>query len=177
MARSSATRWAALLGSGFVIIVTTGTMLPFDRLIQAMDRWARLHRSHETFAQIGDGAYEPKNMPWTRFLAPGEFVDRVRISSLIVAHAGTGSFFLAAETNRPVVMLPRLAAKREHTTDHQVHTARWLSQKRGVYVAMTEEELPDAIARAQGPGSLVANRVTPYAPTPFLAEVRKFLIS
>lgn len=160
-----------------MIIVTTGTMLPFDRLIQAMDCWAGLHPSQETFAQIGDGAYEPKNMTWSRFLAPTEFVDRVRMSSLIVAHAGTGSFFLAAETDRPVVMLPRLAANREHTTDHQLHTARWLSQKSGVYVAMTEDELPAAIARALAPGGLATNRLTPFAPRPFLAEIRKFLVS
>lgn len=160
-----------------MIIVTIGTMLPFDRLIQAMDRWAGLHPSQETFAQIGDGAYEPRNMTWSRFLAPSEFINRVRRSSLIVAHAGTGSFFLAAETNKPVVMLPRLAANREHTTDHQVHTARWLSQKSGVYVAMMEEELPAAIAKALAPGRRAASGLTPYAPGPFIAEIRKFLVS
>jgi UDP-N-acetylglucosamine transferase subunit ALG13 len=152
-------------------------MLPFDRLVRAMDHWAEQHPWHETFAQIGEGTYEPQNMRWARFLAPAEFADRVRASSLIVAHAGTGSFFLAAETGKAVVMLPRLAVNREHTTDHQVHTARWLSEKRGVYVAMTEEELPAAIKRAQAPGSCVASQSTLYAPQPFLAKVREFLIS
>ena len=165
-----------ILGGGAVIIVTTGTMLPFDRLVRAMDLWAEQQPSVETFAQIGDGAYEPRNMRWTRFLAPGEFAERVRASSLIVAHAGTGSFFLAAETGKAVVMLPRLSANHEHTTDHQVHTARWLSDKRGVYVAMTEAELPAAIERALAPGSLVASQSTPYAPPPFLGRIRNFLV-
>jgi UDP-N-acetylglucosamine transferase subunit ALG13 len=160
-----------------VIIVTTGTMLPFDRLVQAMDRWAEQHPSEEVFAQIGDGVYEPQHMKWARFLAPGEFADHVRRSSLIVAHAGTGSFFLAGETGKAVVMLPRLAANREHTTDHQVHTARWLGSKQGVYVAMTDEELPAAIAMAQAPGSPVANQSTPFAPQPFITEIRKFLVA
>jgi UDP-N-acetylglucosamine transferase subunit ALG13 len=160
-----------------VIIVTTGTMLPFDRLVQAMDSWAEQHPSEEVFAQIGDGVYEPQHMKWARFLAPGEFADHVRRSSLIVAHAGTGSFFLAGETGKAVVMLPRLASNREHTTDHQVHTARWLSSKQGVYVAMTEEELPAAITMAQAPGSPVANQSTPFAPQPFITEIRKFLVA
>lgn len=177
MATPSATEWSLLLGCRVVIIVTTGTMLPFDRLVRAMDFWAGQHPSEDAFAQIGDGAYEPRNMSWVRFLAPGEFADRVRRSSLIVAHAGTGSFFLAAETSKAVVMLPRLAVNREHTTDHQVHTARWLSDKRGVYVAMTEEELPAAIARARAPGSFVASQSTPYAPQPFLAKIREFLVA
>lgn len=151
-------------------------MLPFDRLVRAMDRWAEQHPSEEVFAQIGEGAYEPQNMSWARFLAPSEFADRVRGSSLIVAHAGTGSFFLAAETSRAVVMLPRLAVNSEHTTDHQVHTAQWLSHKRGVYVAMTEAELPAAIRRALAPGSSVASQTTPYAPQAFLVEIRKFLV-
>lgn len=152
-------------------------MLPFDRLVQAMDRWVEQNPSAEVFAQIGNGVYEPQNMKWSRFLTPGEFAERVKMSSLIVAHAGTGSFFLASETGKAVVMLPRLAANREHTTDHQVHTARWLSGKQGVYVAMTEEELPSAIAKAQAPGSQVASQSAPFAPQPFLAEIRKFLIA
>jgi UDP-N-acetylglucosamine transferase subunit ALG13 len=152
-------------------------MLPFDRLVRAMDRWAERYPSEQAFAQIGEGAYEPQNMRWVRFLAPGEFADRVRKSSLIVAHAGTGTFFLAAETGKAVVMLPRLAANREHTTDHQVHTARWLSEKPGVYVAMTEQELPAAIAKARARESVVSSLPTPYAPQPFLSKLRAFLIA
>jgi UDP-N-acetylglucosamine transferase subunit ALG13 len=151
-------------------------MLPFDRLVKAMDHWAAEHPSEEVFAQIGEGDYEPANMRWSRFLGPSDFAERVRMSSLIVAHAGTGSFFLAGETGKPVVMLPRLAVNREHTTDHQVHTARWLSAKQGVYVAMTEEELPKAIAQAQAPDRLVVSQSTQFAPQPFLDKIRKFLV-
>jgi UDP-N-acetylglucosamine transferase subunit ALG13 len=160
-----------------VILVTIGTMLPFDRLVEAMDRWAGAHPSEEVFAQIGAGAYEPRNMPWARLLSPQEFAERVRACSLLVAHAGTGTFFLAAEMAKPVVMLPRLAVKREHTTDHQVHTARWLSEKPGVYVAMTDEDLPATIATAKVQGSLAMSRFTPFAPEEFLTQIRKLLVT
>jgi UDP-N-acetylglucosamine transferase subunit ALG13 len=177
MVPSSAAIGTLLFGRRVVIIVTTGTMLPFDRLIRAMDRWAEQHLQEEVFAQIGDGDYTPKNMHWARFLVPGEFADRVRRSSLIVAHAGTGSYFLAAETSKAVVMLPRLAVNREHTTDHQVHTARWLSNKPGVYVAMTEEDLPAVIAKAQAPDGSIASPASEYAPQSFIAEIRKLLLA
>ena len=49
---------------------------------------------------------------------------------------------------KPIVLVPRFAAKGEHTTDHQVHTVRWLRQKPGVYVAMSDDDLADAINRA-----------------------------
>jgi UDP-N-acetylglucosamine transferase subunit ALG13 len=160
-----------------VILVTIGTMVPFDRLVQAADRWAAAHPEEEVFAQIGDaGVYEPKHMKWTRLVSPQEFAQLVDRSRLLVAHAGTGSFFLAAEKSRPIVMFPRRAAFKEHTTDHQVHTARWLRSKPGVYVAMTEDELPGAIADAMANSAVVA-AVPPYAPDAFLARIREALVA
>ncbi len=159
-----------------MILVTIGTMLPFDRLVRAADVWAADH-DEEVFAQIGErGVYEPKHMRWTRLLAPGEFGDLVERCRLLVAHAGTGSFFLAAEKARPIVLLPRLARLKEHTTDHQLHTARWLGEKPGVYVAMTEGELPAMIDRALARAEVV-EPVPPYAPEPFLSRIRAALLA
>ncbi len=159
-----------------MIFVTIGTMLPFDRLIRAMDEWAAAHPMEEVFAQIGDGLYEPANMKWVRLLGPEEFAAVIERCSVVVAHAGTGSFFLAAEKRKPIVLLPRRAAFREHTTDHQVDTARWLRDKAGVYVAMTEDELADAIAQAASEPSAMTTPIQPYAPQPFLSQIRKFLL-
>lgn len=158
-----------------MILVTIGTMLPFDRLVEAMDRWAAAHPSEEVFAQIGQGSYEPRHMPWTRLLPPEAFADRARRAALIVAHAGTGSYFLAAELCKPIVMLPRLSANREHTTDHQLHTAAWLRDKPGVHVALSEDELPGAITQALGEGADAVRRFPPFAPEPFLSRIRAFL--
>ena len=158
-----------------MILVTIGTMLPFDRLVQALDRWAGEHPASEVFAQIGRGSYEPRNMPWTRLLPPQDFAALARRASVIVAHAGTGSYFLAAELGKPIVMLPRLSANREHTTDHQVHTAAWLRGKPGVYVALSETEIAPAIAEAQAQGAASVREFPPFAPEPFLSRIRGFL--
>jgi UDP-N-acetylglucosamine transferase subunit ALG13 len=159
-----------------MILVTTGTMLPFDRMIRAMDAWAAAHPSEEVFAQTGNGSYEPSHMRWARLLGVDEFAQVIEKCSLVVAHAGTGSFFLAAEKMRPIVMFPRRAMFREHTTDHQVHTARWLRQKPGVYVAMTEDDLGDAIAQAMLQPEAIKSDIRPYAPQPFLSQIRNALL-
>ncbi len=161
-----------------MILLTIGTMLPFDRLVRAVDRWAAEHRGEPVVAQIGEqGAYQPRHMRWARLLPPGELAAWIDRSRLLIAHAGTGSFFLAAERSRPVVLFPRRASLKEHTTDHQVATARWLGGKPGVYVAMTEDELPSAIAQALArPGAVVAP-VAPFAPEPFIARLREALLS
>jgi hypothetical protein len=49
-----------------MILVTTGALLPFDRLIAVMDDWAARHPQTELFAQIGDGRYLPRHMPYLR---------------------------------------------------------------------------------------------------------------
>jgi UDP-N-acetylglucosamine transferase subunit ALG13 len=164
------------LGRGNLILVTIGTMLPFDRLVRAMDRWAEDHSPAEVFAQIGEkGRYEPRHMRWARLLPPDEFSQLVDASSLIVAHAGTGSYFLSVQKGKPIVMFPRRAAYREHTTDHQVHTARWLRDKPGVYVAMAEPELPASIAQALTQGAVAVRQFRPYAPPEFLSKIQQFL--
>ena len=160
-----------------MILVTIGTMLPFDRLVRAADAWAAAHPEEEVVAQIGEkGVYEPKQMRWMRLLKPDAFAAMVDQSRLLIAHAGTGSFQLAAEKARPIVLFPRRAALKEHTSDHQMQTARWLCQKPGVYVAMTEEELPDAIAAALSRPDHVVPPIPPYAPAAFLARIRQVLL-
>ena len=161
-----------------MILLTIGTMLPFDRLVRTVDKWAAEHPDEEVFAQIGEqGVYKPSHMRWTRLLAPREFSALIDRSRLLIAHAGTGSFFLAAERARPIVLFPRRASLKEHTTDHQVATARWLGGKHGVYVAMMEDELPSVIAQALAQPDVVADRVAPFAPEPFIARLREALLS
>jgi UDP-N-acetylglucosamine transferase subunit ALG13 len=169
-------RRAQLLGIRFMIFVTVGSMLPFDRLIIGMDNWARENATQDVLAQIGGGRYTPNRMRWKRMLQPSEFREALGEASIMVAHAGMGSYFVASEMRKPMVLLPRLAAKREHTTDHQLHTVKWLGDKPGVYVAMSEDELGPAISKALGQGSAVTEDLPHFAPEPFLTKIREFLV-
>jgi len=157
-----------------VIFVTIGSLLPFDRLIRAVDE-AIPHWPDETFrAQIGHGAYEPVNMPFDRMLSAKAFGEAVRASRLIVAHAGMGSLISAAEAARPIVVMPRRLAFDEISTDHQVATAKRMSERPGLYLAMDESELAGAITRALSDSA--GGEILPsQAPEAFLQRIRDFI--
>jgi UDP-N-acetylglucosamine transferase subunit ALG13 len=160
-----------------MIFVTVGSMMAFDRLILSMDKWALAHGDSDVLAQIGDGTYRPSHMRWTQMLSPSEFQEAARNASIMVAHAGMGSYFVAAEMRKPIVMLPRLAVNREHTTDHQLHTIKWLRDRPGVYAAMSDDELDSAIDKAMTGEHVAGADFTKFAPEPFLRRVRHFLVN
>jgi len=157
-----------------VIFVTIGTLLPFDRLIRLVDGLAPSLPERPFFAQIGKGAYEPRNMDYARHLAPSAFGDKVRQASLIVAHAGMGSVITAMEARKPIVVFPRALELGEHTTDHQMSTVRWLSGKPGVHVAMDEAAL-GAVINAALSSAEGCEVMTPTAPPQFLERIRRFI--
>ncbi|HMM55704.1 MAG TPA: glycosyltransferase [Candidatus Desulfobacillus sp.] len=160
-----------------MIFVTVGSMMPFDRLVAAADAWAAAS-GREAFAQIGEGRYLPRHMEYTRRLAPGAFAARLRVAELIVAHAGMGSVISALEAGKPIVVMPRRSADREVTTDHQLHTTKWLTGKPGVHVAANEDDLAAAIERALAELARNEGRPPPLpqaAQAEFLARVRGFL--
>ena len=150
-----------------MIFVTVGSVFPFDRLIETMDHWAReAGRGEECLAQIGKGAYKPQHMNWQETLDHAEFGAAIEASTVIVAHAGMGSVITAMQHGKPIVMLPRRFEAGEHTTDHQMATARWLEPKPGVYIAWDETELPAKIAEAAN-STRLSQDFSPYAPSDF----------
>lgn len=158
-----------------MIFVTVGSMMPFNRLIRNMDKWAQ-ENEQDVLAQIGAGSYVPSHMRWARMLSPSKFKDAVRDASIMVAHAGMGSYFVAMEMRKRIVLLPRRASNQEHTTDHQLHTIQWLREKSGVYVARSDDELTYAIDRALIEGNVSTGDFREFAPEPFLTKIRQFLV-
>jgi UDP-N-acetylglucosamine transferase subunit ALG13 len=159
-----------------VIFVTIGSMFPFDRLTRAMDGWAAANPGAELLAQIGTGAYEPSHMPWVRRLDQADFSRTVAAARLIVAHAGMGSVITADQFGKPIVILPRLQERGEHTTDHQIATAAWLRDKPGIHVADRDEDLAPRIAEALA-AEAPEPRFAPAAGAEFLARIRQSILS
>lgn len=112
-----------MLGRGTVIFASVGSMLPFDRFVRAVDDWAAANPGEPVFIQIGEGDYEPRHAPWMRVMPMAEYRVRLRTCTLFVAHVGMGSILQALEERKQMLLLPRLHALGEHTTDHQLHTA------------------------------------------------------
>ena len=157
------------------VFVSVGSMMPFDRLVRAMDEWAAANPAVAVEIQIGRGRYEPAHARFVRLLPVADYRDRVTAARLFVAHAGMGSIIAAIEAGKPLLMLPRLQAMGEHNTDHQLATARHIGRRPGLHVAGDADDLK---ARAS---ALLADAGAPPAPIArfadpgFTARIRAFI--
>lgn len=148
-------------------------MFPFDRLIRVMDEWTARTGDSDVFAQIGDGTYIPQHMDHARKLSQADFAAVMARAEVIVAHAGMGTVITAGRVGRPLVIIPRIEKWGEHTTDHQIATANWLRDKPGIFVADTDEGLPDAISRARIAGAQETARLPALADPAFTDRINK----
>ena len=127
-----------------MIFVTIGTQIPFDRLIEILDRIAP-ELNEEIYAQALRGKYKPKHFKLIDFIEPDEFEKVFAQARLIVAHAGMGTILSALRNSKPLVILPRLASLGEHRNDHQNATAQMIKEKNYAYVATDEQELRELL--------------------------------
>ncbi len=162
-----------------MIFVCVGTQLPFDRLVRAMDGWCAQNEL-KAFAQVADvrpDGYLPKNMAWERFLSPDDWDERFATADLVVAHAGMGTIISALMAGKPIVIMPRKAARQEHRNDHQIATAQRFNDRPGIYVAMDEFELPKALEFAIRQPANDVERLGRYADPSLIETIRGFVLS
>jgi UDP-N-acetylglucosamine transferase subunit ALG13 len=146
------------------VFVSVGTMMPFDRLVRAMDDWAAANPHVPVEMQIGSGKFEPRHARFVRLMPAAEYRQKVAAARLFVAHAGMGSIIAAIEAGKPLLMLPRLHAEGEHNNDHQLATAASIGIRPGLHVA---RDTVDLAARAS---ALLDNRGASPAPIARFAD-------
>lgn len=147
--------------------------MPFDRLVEAVDRWALSRNRDDVFAQIGQSGYRPQRIECRQLLEPDEFKRRYQTASAIVAHAGTGSIITALQMGKPIIIMPRRASLMETRNDHQVATAEQFRRFPSVTVAWNEHEL--AVRLDEIDGLVGQASVGQYASEELLTEVREFI--
>jgi UDP-N-acetylglucosamine transferase subunit ALG13 len=174
MASFGQTKRTVVSGDGVVIFVTVGAQMPFDRLVKAVDQWARTSGRDDVFAQIGLSEYRPSNMQWTQFLSPDEFKHKYETAGVIVAHAGTGSLITALQLGKPILIMPRRASLRETRNDHQVATSEHFRRYSSVTVAWDENEL---IEKLSGIDILRGDTqcIEPHASHELIKAMREFI--
>ncbi|MBC2608238.1 glycosyltransferase [Pelagicoccus albus] len=124
-----------------MLLITVGTDRPFDRFIEAMDTWAAQNKEVECFAQIGRTNYEPKHIPYCRFLDSDAFDRKLERSKLVVAHAGMGTVLKARALALPMIVFPRSPEYGEASNSHQIDTAQALASLGIASVAFDVDEL------------------------------------
>lgn len=156
-----------------MIFVTVGSDIPFDRLVKAVNRWARERNRHDIFAQVGKGGWEPDFVPFAAMLEPPEFKERLVASSIVVGHAGMGTILSALQSSKPILVMPRRGHLGETRNDHQMATARELLAMSAVNVAFDEEELTACLDRL---GEFVPNeRISPFASQELVGALHGFI--
>ena len=158
-----------------MIFVTVGTDQPFDRMMKVVDAWAAECGRTDLFAQIGDGGWEPKSIPFTRFLNPVEFKERFVAARLIISHAGMGTILSALHHGKPILVMPKKASLGEHRNEHQLATAHHMMRSAGVNVAFDEMELRERLDHLD---SLVpSTRIGSHASDSLIQGLRNFIHS
>ena len=122
--------------------------MPFDRMVLAVYEWFTelppRQRNWQVVAQVGQTALTlPEVNGWKTHavLAEHDFHTYCRQADLMVGHAGMGLVLTALDFARPMLLMPRQGQKRETRNNHQLSTARWLQNQKGVLVAWDEKEL------------------------------------
>jgi UDP-N-acetylglucosamine transferase subunit ALG13 len=156
-----------------VIFATVGSQEPFDRLIRAIDEWARARGRSDVFAQIGNSTLRPRHIEFTKFLEPVDFNRVIREATIIVAHAGMGSIISALEIGKPIVVMPRRGKLRETRNDHQVATAERFGSHGQVIVAQDENDFAEKLDYSLTvPGK---DPIAPEATPRLISTIRGFL--
>lgn len=127
-----------------MIFVTTGTQLPFARLIDAMEALAP-SLNEPIIAQVGPDTAVRRHLETHKTLSPARFSALFEEARIIVAHAGVGTILSAKRARRPLILVPRRFDLGEHRNDHQLATAKELEGLTGVRVAWDMDELPDLL--------------------------------
>ena len=129
-----------------MILLTVGSMFPFDRLVREVDALVAAGRiDEEVVAQIGGGSYEPRHMRFHRFMSQLEFETLLGQAALLLSHAGAGTIAMALQHHKRLLVVPRLARFGEHVNDHQIATARRFEELQHVLVAYELEQLPEQL--------------------------------
>lgn len=153
-----------------MILLTVGTQLAFDRLVQILDDLAPA-LGEPVFGQIGDARYAPTNFAAVARLSDSDFQAKLKSARAIVAHAGIGTVLRARQSNKPIIVFPRRAALHEHRNDHQLATCAQLAGMPGVYVAHDQHQLAETIARTD----LLAPRPDASRRDQLITNLRRYL--
>ena len=156
-----------------MIFVTVGTDLPFNRLVRVVDEWAQAAGRHDVFAQIGETNWQPKHIGSSKFLQPPDFTRQFAEADVVVAHAGMGTILSALQWEKPILVMPRRASLGEQRNEHQLATARHLSELGKINVAMDETELRTML---DGLGQLrPREKIGAYASDSLVTALREFI--
>lgn len=158
-----------------MIFVTVGSQLPFDRLIIAVDEWAKNSDSAvPVFAQIGISTYKPQHIDYCQTMTPDEYQGYLEKADLIISHAGMGTIISALELGKTLLLMPRLASHSEHRNDHQLATLKHFSHFANIVSVKDETELAATLNKQLLEKKFYSNLETEVSPA-LINAIKEFI--
>lgn len=158
-----------------MIFASVGSVLPFDRLVRAVDVWAGENSDVKVIMQIGHSQYVPKHTEYFQLIDHTQYRLLLESCDLFVAHVGIGSILQALELKKQMLLMPRLASNREHTTDHQLHTAKKFRHYDGIKIVDNELQLQKCIADLLLNPLVISDSFSTEASDALIQKVKNFL--
>jgi exopolysaccharide biosynthesis glucuronosyltransferase PssE len=125
-----------------VILLTVGSVFPFDRLVTAVDELVGRGAIEErVIAQVGTGGVRPRHMESVEVLDKPSFDALLARARGLIGHAGMGTITMALERGTPLLVMPRRKEFGELVNDHQLATARRFEAEHQVLVAYEPADL------------------------------------
>lgn len=139
-----------------MIFATIGTQVPFERFVKMLDEVCE--RMNETVVcQTVGCTYKAKNIRIIGSVPPDEFGRLFSEARLIIAHAGMGTILSALRQQKPLIVVPRLAAFGEQRNDHQMATAMRMHELGYVEVAYDKVQLTDLLSKDLKPKRIIGD--------------------
>lgn len=131
-------------------VVTVGTVMPFDRMVQGVASLKEAGLLPEAvWAQVAQGGARPDGLECVESASFTEMQERLANAEILFAHGGTGSLVTGLRAGCRVIAMPRDPELREHYDDHQFEIIEAFAARGLIQMARTPEELPAALARAR----------------------------
>lgn len=131
------------------VFVTTGTQLPFPRLLDSVNDWAKTNPNTNIIAQTAKSKGNWEHIKTHDFLSPSQYAENASWAEVIIGHAGMGTIITGYEYNKPLILMARLFSQGEHRNDHQIATISKFANVRGIQVVSNTEELISALNSSQ----------------------------
>jgi len=134
-----------------MIFVTVGASLPFDRLIEYIDKEIAPELGKEKIiAQIHDSAkYIPRNIEYIKTVNKVTYDEYIKKSDLIISHAGMGIILDCIKYHKKLIIIPRDPKKQELVDSHQYEICKYLNKNyQGIDVIYDLDDLYDRILSA-----------------------------
>ncbi len=126
------------------VVVSLGTQANFGfrtALSAVVRTLAELDTPPQVLWQIGSTDVSGLGLQAVRRHVPEpDLIEAMRAADVVITHAGVGLSALAMDCGHVPVVIPRRAARAEHTDDHQIQLADFL-RRRGLAVSVEADEL------------------------------------